>query len=1006
MAPLRPPSNAHSTHDEAVTGLKTCSICSKKFKVRGFLSHETSCKRQKEQEKDRLLAAHRYEQSQKAMRRRAAMNITSAIPSPDPSLSFQLDDDPGPGPIPGPSNEPDFGEPISGLLQEEEQAAPSIDRSAHSPAQSQANNSQFTEFKTEFHPRSQQEALHQSYEDFRAQARASRSVVDPTPWIPFRTAADFEFAEVALDASLNKRQVELLLNLIARVSRGDDRVTLKNDAELRKTCDAAGQALTPFSKHEITVPYKREERSYEVHTRPVWEWALDLLQNPLLAPHFKWDAQRLYKRSAAGEFERFYDEPWTGDNWWDIQTSLPHDLNNAVPFGLILYADKSNLSSFGTVKGYPVVVRCANLPVEIRNSQQIGGGTVVGWLPIVEDDPEEEGKLGYTNLKRVVWHEAFFKLLDEIILYSGTGYAYTSPYDKIMCWLFPVILILSADYEEQCMMSLIRGRGGKCPCPVCLVPKEHLHDLSQVFNLRSHDEGEGALQLHAQNRVAGEERLKALGLRPVSNIFWLIHYSCLHRAISFDRLHIYHGGLWGRHIWPEIKKILSFLGHDEQGILEKYVGEFPHRRGLNHFQEVILVSFADGNKLRDLSMVRFLYGGTSLCPMIINSQFQQVFYAALHVLKKDITTEGYSILQVLASYLRLDSLVGLNVQTESTLRAFENELQAFDKALKGYIEVAQKPQAIEGLKVNWDFPKAHLAKHVVRDICNKGAARNYSTRPNEGMHGPLKEAYQLRSNGKDVAGQVLRVDHHRLAMKLIRMRMDHIDEDLGVEEKGLQDGDEADVEAEPVIGPGDCRNVKLGSKCPSATLADMESKEHSNCSFVQFRKKLCEFLNCSLNAYGFNVQSMISLAADSKVGSHFQSLGYESYVDWKLSTDHLHCNPSFFGRPRYDSVLFQDTETETAFARLLFIFTCNIPNVAQTLAFAFVHPYTAKTGATRSIDRDLKLKRVKLVPHLQCTFIPLCSIIHGAILVPDNDHQYEYFVVDHLDGDMYLRMNS
>ena len=70
----------------------------------------------------------------------------------------------------------------------------------------------------------------------------------------------------------------------------------------------------------------------------------------------------------------------------NYQSSLPH-VENAVPFGLIMYADKSKISSFGTVKGYPVVVRCANLPVEIRNSKQIGGGTVVGWLPIVSSLP-------------------------------------------------------------------------------------------------------------------------------------------------------------------------------------------------------------------------------------------------------------------------------------------------------------------------------------------------------------------------------------------------------------------------------------------------------------------------------------------------------------------------------------------------------------------------------------------------------------------------------------------
>ena len=60
---------------------------------------------------------------------------------------------------------------------------------------------------------------------------------------------------------------------------------------------------------------------FEVHTRPVWDWALDLLANPQLAPHFVWDAERVYKHNGE-EYERFYGEPWTCDRWWDIQVSM------------------------------------------------------------------------------------------------------------------------------------------------------------------------------------------------------------------------------------------------------------------------------------------------------------------------------------------------------------------------------------------------------------------------------------------------------------------------------------------------------------------------------------------------------------------------------------------------------------------------------------------------------------------------------------------------------------
>jgi hypothetical protein len=110
-----------------------------------------------------------------------------------------------------------------------------------------------------------------------------------------------------------------------------------------------------------------------------------------------------------------------------------------------------------------VVARCANLPVDIRNGERFGGGCVVGWLPIVsfkylteESDlrplqvPEpakEERKTGYTNFKRVIWHEAFLRLLEQLVTLSKTGYSHEC-YDKIIRWLFPIILILSADYEE------------------------------------------------------------------------------------------------------------------------------------------------------------------------------------------------------------------------------------------------------------------------------------------------------------------------------------------------------------------------------------------------------------------------------------------------------------------------------------------------------------------------------------------------------------------------------
>ena len=85
------------------------------------------------------------------------------------------------------------------------------------------------------------------------------------------------------------------------------------------------------------------------------------------------------------------------------------------------------------------------------------------------------------------------------------------------------------------------------------------------------------------------------------------------------------------------------------------------------------------------------------------------------------------------------------------------------------------------------------------------------------------------------------------------------------------------------------------------------------------------------------------------------------------------------------------------------MFTCQISTFG-TFKFALVRPYTlARLG--RRLDRDFQLTRVKALPSTSSMFIPLESIIRGVVLVP-SDSENEYFVVDHLDSDMFLRMKA
>ncbi|KAG0695436.1 hypothetical protein DFH29DRAFT_814173, partial [Suillus ampliporus] len=64
-------------------------------------------------------------------------------------------------------------------------------------------------------------------------------------WCPFCSCGDFEFTEIALDAALKKSQINGLLSLIGRISRGETQMMLKNDADLRKAWEHATDQVTP-----------------------------------------------------------------------------------------------------------------------------------------------------------------------------------------------------------------------------------------------------------------------------------------------------------------------------------------------------------------------------------------------------------------------------------------------------------------------------------------------------------------------------------------------------------------------------------------------------------------------------------------------------------------------------------------------------------------------------------------------------------------------------------------
>ncbi|KAG0694025.1 hypothetical protein DFH29DRAFT_985372 [Suillus ampliporus] len=824
----------------------------------------------------------------------------------------------------------------------------------------------------EYHPSSGIETKIHSFDTFqRRPAMSSVPLPDAQPWLPFKSRLEFEVAELALEVGLNNHQTDRLVKLCHRCAIGKEKFSFKNHKDIHSMWEAASHRITKFTKEVISVPYSgdNESREYEIHYHDLWELATDMLRNPQLFPHFTFDAHR-FSKFDGNTFVPFVDEPFTAKDIWDVQSQLPP---NAKPLAFILYADKTKLSSFGTAKGYPVVARLANLPTEIRNGQGAGSGYVVGWLPIVNDEKMHAGKPTWVNFKTAVWHKSFARILSSLASKSRTGQWFEC-LDGVTRWFFLCILILSADYEEHLW-----------PCPVCLVSREELWDTSKSYRRWTSNESQG---LVAAARVKEtmedrEELLKEQALHDIDNTFWDVSYSDVHRALSHDRCHNNHGGFWSHHCWVELQKYLGTLGREKVSQVDKNFESFPCWWNHKHPNHVIGITFADSAVHEDISKV--------------------IIYATHNILTEHDCPLGYLLLRCICLYLKMDMYAAVEVHTTDTINAGRHTVQALAALMDQYIT-----KTADENEKNWNFLKLHMMTHIFDDIEAKGASRNYNTKPNEQMHGPLKDSYLNQTNFKNIAEQILHIDHWLHVADDICCCISDFDDYMQSKsedmDNDLSGDDEGATDSPGVISLDPSLHVKIGSKQAPQTFDFIENTHQGRWHIHQLPHQASEFLNNFLPACNIPLPGRrIRLQSDDTVTEcRFLRVNYELLVDWRQYTDYLRCNPRFFNAPRFDCVFIR-TKEKNILGHLVFLFECPVGN--DLFPLALIHPFDAPTGMRLRKDKQLNLFRVRARPRAQAEFFSVRSIICGALLVQDGN-SLDYLVVDTVNMDMFLRVQE
>ena len=97
------------------------------------------------------------------------------------------------------------------------------------------------------------------------------------------------------------------------------------------------------------------------------------------------------------------------------------------------------------------------------------------------------------------------------------------------------------------------------------------------------------------------------------------------------------------------------------------------------------------------------------------------------------------------------------------------------------------------------------------------------------------------------------MDHNKLAIKLLRSRIDSLEE-YKQQAEDTEDNKDSDGAAESCNAPSSIANahIKLGSPCKIEKIQDVETTRASkDRAFEGFRRKLTEFINQLLPSYGY-----------------------------------------------------------------------------------------------------------------------------------------------------------
>ncbi|KAJ7604745.1 hypothetical protein FB45DRAFT_1043189 [Roridomyces roridus] len=273
-----------------------------------------------------------------------------------------------------------------------------------------------------------------------------------------------------------------------------------------------------------------------------------------------------------------------------------------------------------------------------------------------------------------------------------------------------------------------------------------------------------------------------IGQRVTKHFLWEFKNSDAYGAASLDKLHVFDGGVWGRHLWKVIVAVLQKMNRASE--FNENFDNLPRWRDLAHLSAPTTIDYSE------------------------SETFLTILKCALPCLVQLMPNKS-CLVRVVRIMQKINIMLGLEVATKTDWTYWTEINDEFGKDFR--------------------FLKQHMLSHASADIRAKGATRNTTTRVGEGFQQEVSAMYK-KTNGKRAEHQISVIDEKEETLAYLDVKVDAW--------QRMKDDEDELLAAAPMT----MVHWRLGTASRPRSSHSVEQLEGGNSEFRNFDMRLREYI--------------------------------------------------------------------------------------------------------------------------------------------------------------------